>query len=101
MADITQTEYGQQANIYSDDAAQSQPAPGSEEQVQHVPRILFPLLIVCGSVSSGLLFGLGYIARRMADNGTLAFTIRAENGWKYWLPGLVLAAVTGVVTMLC
>jgi hypothetical protein len=101
MADITQTEYGQQADIYSDDAAQTRPAPGSQEQVQHVPRILFPLLIMVGTVASGLLFVLGSIARRMADNGTLAFTIRAENGWKYWLPGLVLAAVTGVLTMLC
>jgi hypothetical protein len=54
-------------------------------------------LIIAGTVGAGLLFLLGYVARRMAANGTLAFTIRSGNGWKYWLPGILLALVIGAI----
>jgi hypothetical protein len=63
-------------------------------------RLTVALVIVIGTVGAVLLFLLGYVARRMAANGTLAFTIRSGNGWKYWLPGFVLALAVGAVCAL-
>jgi hypothetical protein len=63
-------------------------------------RLAVALLIVIGTVGAIMLFLLGYVARRMAANGTLAFTIRSGGGWKYWLPGLVLALAVGAVCAL-
>lgn len=58
------------------------------------------LLVAIGTVSAGLLFLLGYVARKMAAEGTLAFTIRSGGGWKYWLPGILLALAVGAVCAL-
>jgi hypothetical protein len=85
----------------TDIAADSEPAPPPDPAAPRPPRLLVPLLVVVGTVGAVLLFGLGYIARHMANEGSLAFTIRAANGWKFWLPGLMLAAAVGAVTLLC
>lgn len=63
-------------------------------------RLTVLFLVLIGTVGAGLLFLLGYVARRMAADGTLAFTIRSGGGWKYWLPGILLAMAVGAVCML-
>ncbi len=54
-------------------------------------RLRVAFLFVVGTIGAGLLYLLGYVSRHMAANGTLSFTIRSNNGWKYWLPGFLLA----------
>jgi len=69
-------------------------------QISGAARLTVALLFVVGTIGAGLLFLLGYVSRRAAANGTLAFTIRSGNGWKYWLPGILLALVIGAVCAL-
>lgn len=101
MAEITQGEYEQHANILTEPGTYVDDVAHPDAPIARVPRILFPLLVVVGTLGAGALLALGYVARRLANEGSLAYTIRAENGWKYWLPGLLLAALVGVCTMLC
>jgi hypothetical protein len=100
MTQIPPAEYEQQRAMEwpADDAEIGVP---EEEAGPRISRLAIPLLIVVGKHGSGILFLLGYVARRMANEGSLAFTIRATNGWKFWLPGLALAAVTGAATLFC
>ncbi len=60
-------------------------------------RVSVFALSAIGTVGAGLLFAIGYLARHYAAQGSVAFTLRAPNGWKYWLPGVLLAAVVGVI----
>ncbi len=110
MAEITQAEYeqgatgsgfdvrGSEQESPNPDLPTANPEPRTASQRS---ALLFPLLVIVGTLGAALLFGLGYVARRMANEGTLAFTIRAANGWKYWLPGILLAAAIGAITALC
>lgn len=70
--------------------------PGAS--ISAVGRLNIVLLVAVGTVSAILLFLLGYVARKMATDGTLAFTIRSGGGWKYWLPGLLLALAVGAMS---
>ncbi len=63
-------------------------------------RLAIVALIVVGTVGAGLLCLLGFLARRYAARGSVAFTLRAPNGWKFWLPGLLLAAIVGAIAAL-
>src|SRR3954468_17024816 len=114
MAEITQAEYEQRANSVPDavtdaDTANAEFAARSsvqdaahfEPQTTHRrSRLFMPLLVIVGTVGAGLLYGLGYVAQRLASEGTLAYTVRSANGWKYWLPGILLPAIVGAATAL-
>lgn len=63
-------------------------------------RMAVAALIAVGTLGAGLLGLLGYLARHFAAQGSVAFTLRAPNGWKYWLPGLLLALVVGALVAL-
>jgi hypothetical protein len=63
-------------------------------------RLSIVALIVVGTVGAGLLGLLGFLARQYAARGSVAFTLRAPNGWKFWLPGLLLAVIVGAVVAL-
>ncbi|MCA1668347.1 MAG: hypothetical protein LC793_13340 [Thermomicrobia bacterium] len=63
-------------------------------------RLSVVALVAVGSVGAVLLFVLGYLARHGVASGSVAFTLRAPNGWKFWLPGLLLALVIGAVIAL-
>ncbi len=63
-------------------------------------RLSVLALIVIGTLGAGGLFVLGYITRRLAAQGSIAFTLRADGGWKFWLLGMLLAIVVGVVVVL-
>lgn len=58
-------------------------------------RITVLFLIVLGTVAALALFLFGYVARRMAVSGDLVFSVRG--GWKFWLPGALLALAVGAV----
>ncbi len=58
-------------------------------------RLSIIALVAIGTLGAGLLFGLGYLARHEEAQGRIAFTLRASGGWKYWLPGMLLAAAVG------
>lgn len=72
----------------------------SDAPISPTARLTVLLLVAIGTVSAALLFRMGYVARRMAANGTLAFTIRSGGGWKFWLPGVLLAIIVGAVSAL-
>jgi len=77
--------------------------PGAAEDdtpLATATRLSIVALIAIGTLGAGLLAALGYLARRAAANGSIAFTLRAANGWKYWLPGLLLAALVGAIIAL-
>jgi uncharacterized protein DUF5656 len=79
--------------------------PGSEMAAMDAPlpaavRISIVALVIVGTVGAGLLGLLGYLARRGAARGSVAFTLRAANGWKFWLPGLLLATIVGAAVIL-
>jgi len=57
-------------------------------------------LVAVGTVGAGLLFLLSYLARHFARQESVAFTLRAPNGWKFWLPGLLLAGIVGAIVAL-
>ena len=63
-------------------------------------RLSVLALIVIGTLGAGGLFVLGYVTRRFAAQGSMAFTLRAANGWKFWLLGVLLAVVVGVIAAL-
>ncbi|MHB8646462.1 MAG: DUF5656 family protein [Thermomicrobiales bacterium] len=63
-------------------------------------RLRLIALCAIGTLGAGLLFALGAFARHFAARGSVAFTVRAANGWKYWLPGLLIAALVGVIIVL-
>lgn len=63
-------------------------------------RISVIAFVAVATVGAGLLFLLGYLARHFAARGSVAFTVRAPNGWKFWLPGLLLAALVGAIVAL-
>ncbi|MDQ2783721.1 MAG: hypothetical protein M3Y58_01825 [Chloroflexota bacterium] len=63
-------------------------------------RLSVIALAAISTVGAGLLFLLGYLARHGAAQGSVAFTLRAPNGWKFWLPGLLLAVVVGAIVAL-
>jgi len=69
-------------------------------QMSPTARIAVVLLLLIGTVGAALLFLIGYVARRMAVNGTLSFTVRGGNSWKYWLPGVLLAVAIGAACAL-
>jgi hypothetical protein len=74
--------------------------PADAGQITATARLRAVLLFVAGTASAVLLFLLGYVARHMAASGTLSFTIRSGGGWKYWLPGILLACAVGAVCAL-
>lgn len=63
-------------------------------------RLSVLALIVIGTLGAGGLFVLGYITRRFTAQGSMTFTLRAGGGWKFWLLGMLLAIVVGVVVAL-
>lgn len=79
-----------------------EPVRGAQDEapLSSTTRLSIVVLIAISTLGAGLLFGLGALARRDAAQGNIAFTLRAANGWKYWLPGIVLAAVIGAVIAL-
>lgn len=99
MADLSQT--ADEADDVQVTAAATPDSPRVVTATAQVPRLLFVLLIAVATIGAGLLAGVGYVARRLADDGTLDFSPRAENGWKYWLPGIALCALVGAGVLLC
>lgn len=91
-----------QAPAIVNEVAQTEDLAGMDAAVSisATARLTVLFLVLIGTVGAGLLFLLGYVARRMAADGTLAFTIRSGGGWKYWLPGILLAVAVGAVCML-
>jgi len=79
-----------------------EPVRGARDEVplSSTTRLSIVVLIAISTLGAGLLFGLGALARRYAAQGSIAFTLRAANGWKYWLPGVVLAAIIGATIAL-
>ncbi len=93
-------------NITDERLMQSYPtrstAPDADLMAHDTPlpaatRNLIIALSVIGTLGAGLLFALGYLARHFEAQGSVAFTLRAPNGWKYWLPGLLLAILVGAI----
>src|SRR2546425_9423714 len=82
--------------------ASTQAIAADDEIVPFFPsaRLTVMLLIALSTAAAAVLFLLGYVARRMAANGDLAFTVRAGGGWKYWLPGALIALVVGAMCAL-
>ncbi len=60
-----------------------------------LPRLTMALLTLIGLFGAGLLVLQGYVSRNLAAQDRLAFTLRATNGWRYWLPGILLCALVG------
>src|SRR4051794_37406388 len=77
------------------DASQGDPPPSPlaeppELSVSSATRRSVIGLMITGTLGAALLFLLGYVARHLAAQGDLTFTLRATNGWRYWLPGALL-----------
>ncbi|MDQ6833840.1 MAG: hypothetical protein M3008_10605, partial [Chloroflexota bacterium] len=88
-----------------DDASDYSAAAVSEMPEANAPlsaatRLSVIALVAVGTVGAGLLFLLGYLARDGATQDSVAFTLRAPNGWKFWLPGLLLAVLVGAIAAL-
>ncbi len=77
-----------------------QAVPQQDSPLSGTTRVSIVALIGVGTLGAGLLAALGYLARREAANGSIAFMLRAANGWKYWLPGVLLAALVGAIIAL-
>lgn len=54
-------------------------------------------LFIVGTLGAGGLYALGYLTRHFAAQGSMAFTLRAAGGWKFWLIGILLAIAAGVI----
>ncbi len=88
-----------------DDASDYSAVAASEMPEANAPlsaatRLSVNALVAVGTVGAGLLFLLGYLARHGATQDSVAFTLRAPNGWKFWLPGLLLAVLVGAIAAL-
>jgi Protein of unknown function (DUF5656) len=89
----TDDESAHPAFAEAEGAAYDAPLPASA-------RVSIIALVAVGTVGAALLFLLGALARRGAEQGSVAFTLRAPGGWKFWLPGLLLAIIVGAVVVL-
>ncbi|HEY8292301.1 MAG TPA: hypothetical protein VIG44_07430 [Thermomicrobiales bacterium] len=99
-------EAANQPNSTSDWQTNDDPAfPAAEVTAFDAPlsvaaRLALVALIAVGTVGAGLLGLLGGIARHFAARGSVAFTLRGPNSWKFWLPGLLLAVGVGAIVAL-
>ncbi len=97
---MSQTEIINQRPADDEPVDAVQAVPQDEVPLSTTTRLSIVALVAIGTLGAGLLFALGALARRDATNGSIAFTLRASNGWKYWLPGVVLAALVGAIIAL-
>ncbi len=74
--------------------------PEANAPLPTATRLSIIALVVVGTVGAGLLFLLGFLARRDATQESVVFTLRAANGGKFWLPGLLLAIIVGAIVAL-
>ncbi len=85
---------------YRDDQVPFPVAELPEPSISSATRRSVIWLLIAGTCGAALLFLLGYVSRHLAAQGDLAFTLRATNGWRYWLPGACLTLAVGAVSFL-
>lgn len=83
-----------------DPAVAASEMPEANLPLPAATRLSVVALVAVGTVGAGLLFLLGSFARHGAAQGNVAYTLRAPNGGKFWLPGLLLAALVGAIVAL-